>query len=404
MRKFWTLILALCLVAPTTADQADLTRFETVIKYLSENSRSQPSLDSLMRVANSVLDSPDNQFVEFRPDLQERLRAAEDNGVFHKEVLTAVLASLNDPWARIYTPEEVEQVRSRLSGGREGALGVTVIQVDKPASFRIVGVSPASPADGKLQTGDSILSANGVSASEEAFREVITGESGKAVSLRVLNEAGHERQVSLRLSDFESKTAFVVDREKGIIRVTSFGANTAKELNEAMLELDGRAAIIDLRFNGGGYITSAVDSSSLFLPTGEKIVTTVSPKSTEVHSAVDDKVEYRQPVCLLVNNRTASAAEIFTAALRTHVGAYVVGDKTYGKGSVQRLVSLPGNWALKYTTSLYQTPDGEFIDKVGIQPDRDIEMEPSLTASSADTQLAEALNWAKQKDSVASRH
>lgn len=404
MRKLWTLILALCLVAPTTADQADLTRFETVIEYLTENSKSQPSSESLMMVANSALTSSNSLPTKPRANLYESLIAAEDNGVFHKRILNAVLASLNDPWARIYTPEEVEQVRSRLSGGREGAMGVTVIQVDKPASFRIVGVSPGSPAEGKLQTGDSILSANGVMASDEGFRDVITGESGKPVSLQVVNETGQKRDVSLQLSDFESKTAFVVNQETGLIRITSFGANTAQELNEAMLQLEGRPAIIDLRFNGGGYITSAVDSSSLFLSRGEKIVTTVSPKSTEVHSAVDDKVEFRQPVCLLVNNRTASAAEIFTAALRTHVGAYVVGDKTYGKGSVQRLVSLPGNWALKYTTSLYQTPNGEFIDKVGIEPDRDIEMEPALTASSADTQLAEALNWSKHKSSVASSH
>ncbi len=77
------------------------------------------------------------------------------------------------------------------------------------------------------------------------------------------------------------------------------------------------------------------------------------------------------------------------------MSAYVVGETTYGKGSVQRFVELPGQWAIKYTTSLYQTPDGVFIDKVGLKPDRAVDMRSSLMSSSLDTQLAEAKNWSK---------
>lgn len=392
MRKLWIFLLALSLCVPTLADEADLTRFEKVLEYLKDTSKAEPSTESLMVAAQTAIADREDKGLS----VQTLLQQANDGGKLHKKVIAAVLESLNDPWARIYTPEEVAEVRGRLDGGRKGALGITVVKIEEPASYRIVGVSPQSPAEGHLVPGDTILEANGVQPQSAEFSDQIAGDAGKEVTLKILSENGQTRLETLTLSDFESQTAYLADPAIGLIRVTSFGDHTAQELAAALAELEGRPAIIDLRFNGGGYVNAAVASSDLFLGAGDNVVTTVSSKETVVHQA-SHPIEFTQPVCILVNSRTASAAEIFAAALHEHVGAYVVGDRTYGKGSVQRLVSLPGDWGLKYTTSLYQTPDGVFIDKIGITPDRAVEMPAHLTASAADTQLAAALTWTKQQ-------
>ena len=395
MYRVRILVLVVLLGMPVLADQADLERFDTVIGYLTETSKSQPRSESLFSAAMSALPSSLGAL-----ELREALTSANDNGELQRKIITAVLKTLDDPWARLYDPEQVAKVRGRLQGDGKAAMGVTVLPLDD--GYRVVGVSPRSPAEGKLSPGDTIVSANGIAAGQDGFREATRGAVGETLQLKVVDENQTQRQVSITLADFDAPTAFVVDREKGHIRISSFGPQTAQELRQALDQLDGAPAIIDLRFNGGGYVTAAVDSSDLFLPSGATVVTTVSPKKTEVHVAREN-VSFRQPVCLLVNGRTASAAEIFVAALRSHTEAYVIGDKTYGKGSVQRLVSLPGNWALKYTTSLYKTPVGEYLDKVGLEPDKHIDMELTLASSSKDSQLAEAFAWADSHRKVANR-
>jgi carboxyl-terminal processing protease len=395
MYRIGILIIVVLLGLPALADQGDLERFETVINYLEDSSKSQPERGLLLSVAESALSAPLGSV-----DLSEALMTANDEGELQRKVITAVLETLDDPWARLYDPEQVSKVRGRLQGDAKAAMGVTVLPVESPKGYRVVGVSPGSPADGTLFTGDTVIWANGIEADDEAFREATRGVAGQRLHLKVVDELGTTREVSLTLADFDAPTAYLVDRDRGLIRISSFGPHTAKELRQAMRQLDGAPAIIDLRFNGGGYVTAAVECSDLFLPTGATVVTTVSPKKTEVHVARDD-ISFRQPVCLLVNGRTASAAEIFVAALRSYNEVYVVGDKTYGKGSVQRLVSLPGNWALKYTTSLYKTPAGEYLDKVGLEPDKHVEMELTLVSSSKDSQLAEAVAWVDSHRKVA---
>ena len=395
MKKMVLLVFAMWLCVPGAADQADLARFDSVVGYLVETARAQPTQESLLTTARGSL--PQTSM-----DLRDALRSADDRGELQATIIKALLKTLDDPWARLYTPDEVAALRERMSGDRKSSMGVVVVPQTAPICYRVVGVSPQSPAAGKLFPGDSIIWANGLDAKDEKFLDTIKGESGQVNRLKVRDEQGTVREVSVTLRDFDAPTAYVESKEKGIIRVTSFGPETADELKQAMAELDGKPAILDLRFNGGGYVTAAVASSDLFLHRGDKVVTTVSPKKKEVHIALHD-VTYHQPVCILVNGRTASAAEIFTAALKINNKAYVVGDKTYGKGSVQRLVSLPGNWALKYTTSLYQTPDGVFIAKIGLHPDTEIDMELALSSSSKDKQLAAALAWAEKAGTLAKR-
>lgn len=391
MRKFLLIGFVLLLGLPVAADEGDAARFETVLKYLTESSRSAPTRQSLYAAAGTALAR--QSLVDHATVIGELLKA-QDGGALQAKVLESMLKSLNDPWAKLYTPEESRAMRERLDGDGQAALGVSIVRSHTPAYYAVIDVAPKGPADGHLYRGDKVLAANGYGAQSEEFSKQISGEAGETIKLTVESEDGVRRSEVLTFADYDSKTAYVVDREAGIIRISSFGEHTSAELREALKEIGNQPVIIDLRFNGGGYVNAAVDAAELFLDRGDKIVTTVGTQEKVTHQA-DEGASFHAPVCILVNRKTASAAEIFTAALHNHVSAYVVGETTYGKGSVQRFVELPGQWAIKYTTSLYQTPDGVFIDKVGLKPDRAVDMRSSLMSSSLDTQLAEAKNWSK---------
>lgn len=382
----------LLLGLPTTADEGDAARFETVLRYLTESSRSAPTEQSLLTAANAAL-SPTPPVTD-RSALRLELLKAQDGGVFQARVLESMLKSLNDPWAQLYTPQESKALRDKLDGDGRSALGISVVRSQTPSFCTVVDVAPGSPADGHLKRGDKILAADGHSPESPEFSKHTNGAVGTTVELTVESEQGAKRNERLTFADYDSPTAYVIDRELGLIRVSSFGKDTPDELRAALKEVGDKPVIIDLRFNGGGYVKAAVDSAELFLERGDKIVTTVG-RAEQVEHRAQDGTSFRSPVCLLVNRKTASAAEIFTAALRSHAKAFVVGEKTYGKGSVQRFVELPGQWGLKYTTSLYQTSDGVFIDKIGLHPDLTVEMHSSLMSTLRDAQMAEARGWSK---------
>lgn len=395
IRKLITASLILLLCLPASADLADAVRFDRIVDYLTETSRANPTEDSLLSAARKAL--PDGLSEADRSALIRQLREADDEGKLQTEVINNMLASLNDPWAKLFTPTEAKRMRARLEGDQDAALGITIVRSKVPAYFAVIEVTPEGPADGKVRQGDKIISANGISTESQDFRNQISGEAGKLVELLLESDDGIRRKESVTLAELDSKTAYVADYQNGVIRISSFGEDTPQELQDALAEIGDRPVIIDLRHNGGGYVKAAVAASDLFLDKGDKIVTTVSRKEAKTYKAANPPL-VQNPVCLLVNRRTASAAEIFTAALDNHVGAYVVGEKTYGKGSVQRFVGLPGGWALKYTTSLYQTPDDTYIDKIGLEPDRSLATEPRHMFSSSDKQLSEALQWRKKAD------
>ena len=390
LKKLIFICILLVLALPATADVGDAVRFERIVRYLTETSRAQPTEDSLLAAARRSL--PELQAQSNRQDFINLLRQADDGSKLQTELINNMLGSLNDPWAKLLTPEQALQMRQRLEGDRAAGMGIAIVRSKSPAYCAVIEVTPDGPADGLLKPGDKILKANGVDTNASAFPEEVSGPAGKQVELLVEHEDKTRTNVFLTLDRVEAKTAYISDMDNGVIRISSFGEDTPRELKEAVAQLEGRPIIIDLRHNGGGYVKAAVASADLFLKKGDKVVTTVARRQTKTYKAANAPFT-TSPVCLLVNSKTASAAEIFTAALDTHANAHVIGKKTYGKGSVQRFVSLPGDWALKYTTALYQTPDGVFIDKIGLTPDQPIDTPTKYISSKNDLQLESALQW-----------
>lgn len=173
----------------------------------------------------------------------------------------------------------------------------------------------------------------------------------------------------------------------GYIRISDFKDTTAKEIENAikeMLDKGMKGLILDLRWNPGGLLTASVQVCELFLPKGSLVTYTKSRgqlnqedgKDLELHTRKKPVLPLNMPLILLVNNQTASSSEIVTGALQYHQRAIVVGEKTFGKGSVQTIIPLPpkNDTALRLTTALYYTPAGVTIDHQGILPDVEVEM------------------------------
>jgi carboxyl-terminal processing protease len=179
------------------------------------------------------------------------------------------------------------------------------------------------------------------------------------------------------------------------IRLTDFGETSASEVRKALL--DGKAhgakgTILDLRDNGGGLLTAAVDISSLFVPSGPIVTEIDRYGNRDVQDATGSVIHGVEPVVVLVNGYTASASEITAGALQDYKLATLIGTKTFGKGVVQGIFSMPNGGALKITTQRYVTPKGRDIQHKGIEPDIVVSQSPDLSYidTSKDRQLAAA--------------
>ena len=188
----------------------------------------------------------------------------------------------------------------------------------------------------------------------------------------------------------------------GYIRLATFSSTVFNQVSDALIELNNKeisSLILDLRVNAGGYLEASEKVASLFLEKGKTIYSLETKKSkTIIKDKTIDKTEY--PIVVLIDENTASAAEILAAALKESYGATIVGVKSYGKGKVQQVVSLIDGSMAKYTTGKWYTPTGTNVDKVGITPDYTVTLEIEKdqngnTINIVDTQLIKAIDLLK---------
>jgi carboxyl-terminal processing protease len=313
-----------------------------------------------------------------------------------------------DPHSAYLNPENLADFDTSTSGefGGVGILMDTSPRA-KDAPLLVETAIAGSPAyDAGLQPGDVILTVDGVSTAgmtpPEARRR-ITGKAGTAVHLRVLRGGGKTpEEVTLtrakiplhviagfaHRADDPLKWDFLADKEAkvALVRLTNFNGLTSKELKAALDECEAagaKALILDLRDNPGGLLSEAVDVSDLFLAGGTVVSTRGRVNGERSWQAKDDKSPWERPaerpMAVLVNRGSASASEIVAAALQDNGRAVLVGERTYGKGSVQKVFPLPGGQAaVKLTTEKWLTPAGKNIgrpaeanetDPWGVQPD-----------------------------------
>lgn len=326
-----------------------------------------------------------------------------NNGLERQEMLwgaiVGLVGSLDDPYSVFFPPKEAEVFESTVRGDfggvgmevgmREGILTVVAPLKDTPA-YR-AGIK----AGDKIFKIDNTISAD--LTIDEAV-QLIRGEKGTEVVLLVVREEVEEPiQIEIIRDVIIIPVIETEKKENGIfvIKLYSFSGNSPASFREAlreMIESGNSKLIIDLRGNTGGYLEAAVDLSSWFLPIGKVIAREQFGDGEEIlykskgYDIFDDL-----DLVILTNQGSASASEIMAGALREHGKATLVGEKTYGKGSVQELIDVKDGSSLKLTIARWLTPNGNSISEKGLEPDVKVELTIEDFEAGRDPQMDKAV-------------
>ena len=304
--------------------------------------------------------------------------------------LKGMLASL-DPHSQFLDEEAFADLQRETQGGPFSGLGIVVGEKDDATV--IVSPMENSPAGrAGLLPGDRILRINGKTTEHLALGAVgdmLKGKIGEPATLTILRPSsrgpGDDQVFDVTLTreiielhsvkDPHLLAADVAGKDKvGYLRIEEFGQNTPEEFNRALdgLEKQGiEALVIDLRNNPGGLVDAAVEVAGQFMPPGTVIVSLKgrSPDQDEAFRAKDGRTRPNYPVAILINGYSASAAEIVAGAFKDLNRAVLVGETTFGKGSVQTVQSLGNGIGMRLTTARYFTPSGKSIHEIGVTPD-----------------------------------
>lgn len=277
-----------------------------------------------------------------------------------------------DPHSIFFDPQQYEQLKEMENSERKG-FGTIVSVV--PGRVIVLQAMPGTPsAKAGLQPGDEIVAVNNVALARLEFDQIIgfLGEARQHQAQLIVRRPANARLLQFVLDpalvDAPSvDRSFLLDAHIGYVRVNGFDPKTAQQLKAAIETLGGgklTGLVLDLRDNAGGVVQAALASASYFLKPGQRLLS-VKGRSIESQNvdAPKDAAPYSFPMAVLVNSKTASAAEILTGALQDHDRAVVVGEPTYGKGLVQNVFPMSGNTAMALTTAFYYTPSGRSIQK-----------------------------------------
>lgn len=300
--------------------------------------------------------------------------------------IDGLVKGLGDDFSYYEAAEKVEQKQIEMEG-QYGGLGIEVTYDSEYKAVKVIAPMYGTPAwRAGLKPGDRIVSIDDQPVSEMQFMEAVRklrGQPGTKVKIKVLREGVQElltfeivREV---IQIVPVKYAYVETQKGriGYIMITRFGAKTSQEMASALDEIFQKGVqgiLLDLRNNPGGYLNSAIDVASYFVDKGAIVKTRNAYGVEEVYESKGNKYP-NVPVVILVNRGSASASEIVAGALRDHNVAKIVGQRTFGKGSVQTGFPLANGGTLYLTTARYMTPSGKDIHRIGIEPDVVVEEE-----------------------------
>jgi carboxyl-terminal processing protease len=334
--------------------------------------------------------------VDVRAQIHRRYVEEVDDEVLLRGAIEGMLREL-DPFSQYIPPEEYGEFQERTNGELHG-VGIEISLIN--GQLTVISPIDDTPAFyAGVMPGDVILEVDGKSTEQISVPEAagwIKGEPGTKVTLALRRAAtGRAEKVTLTRQVINlpnvkgwSRRAdgswdYMIDPQEriGYIRVASFAPSTAEQMDEAVKQMQKegmRALVLDLRFNPGGLLTSAVDVADRFLSEGLIVETRGRWQRSERHVAKAEGTYPNFPMAVLVNQYSASAAEIVSGALRDHDRAMVIGEQTLGKGSVQNVIELEEHEAaIKLTTAYYYLPNGELIHRTptaertgkwGVQP------------------------------------
>jgi len=315
--------------------------------------------------------------------------------------INGLLQSL-DPYSAYMTPESFRAMQTETSG-EFGGLGIEVgmesgvVKVISP-----IDNTPASRAG--LKAGDYIVKINSVQVQGKSLMDAVDlmrGPVGSNIEITVRRRNIKKAlifNITREIIEVQSVKSQLIDNNIGYIRLTSFNSNSSQQVKEKIKKLDKnqdlKGYILDLRNNPGGLLSQAIKISDFFLENGE-IVSTKSRNTSENRKWFAKKGDIidGQTLIVLINYGSASASEIVAGSLKDHKRAIIIGENSYGKGSVQSIIPLKNKGAIRLTISKYYLPSGQSISKIGVTPDIEVveELENFKFNSETDNQLKFAL-------------
>ena len=315
--------------------------------------------------------------------------------------INGLLQSL-DPYSAYMSPKILEQMQTETSGefgglGIEVSMEAGVVKVISP-----IDDTPASKAG--LKAGDFIVKINNIQVQGKSLAEAVDlmrGPVGSGIELTV-RRRGEKKALTFNITreiiEIQSVKSEILESNIGYIRLTSFNENSSDQIEKQIKKLKKNenlnAFILDLRNNPGGLLSQAITISDFFLDNGE-IVSTKSRKKSENRKwfAKKGDITDGKTLLVLINYGSASASEIVAGALKDHKRAIIVGENSYGKGSVQSIIPLKNKGAIRLTVAKYYLPSGKSISEVGVRPDIEINEEGDdfKIKSETDNQLSYAI-------------
>ena len=308
--------------------------------------------------------------------------------------INGMMNYLGDEYTTYLNGDATDSLTNSLAGSY---VGIGVYIKDGAIIESTFEDSPAEKAG--LQKGDKIVGINNEDVTNKSLEEVtkmIKDKKGFITLSIIRNNQKQDVKVEVKEIDKPAITTTTLEKNGqniGYMYIETFSTTVANQVEKALKRIDNdkiSKLIIDLRNNGGGYLSAASDIASMFLEKGKKIYSLEDKDSIkDYNDETDEKKNLK--VVLLVNDGTASASEILTAALKDSYGAEVVGTTTFGKGKVQQTKSLSDGTMVKYTTARWLRPNGECIDNIGIKPDYEVDLIKNENDEIIDTQLEKAI-------------
>ena len=341
--------------------------------FLLKNSySSENDIYKKIDLFGEVLEKINKEYVD-EIDQSESMDAAIDG----------LLQSL-DPYSGYMSPKTFDEMQTDTSG-EFGGLGIEVtmesgvVKVISP-----IDDTPASRAG--IKAGDYIVKIDNTQVQGKSLSEAVDlmrGPIGSSIELTIRRRGEKKAlifKVTREIIEIKSVKADLLDKNIGYLRLTSFNENSAKQIEKEIKKLEKnnklKAYILDLRNNPGGLLSQAITISDFFLENGE-IVSTKSRKSSENRKwfAKKGDITNGKTLIVLINYGSASASEIVAGALKDHKRAILLGENSYGKGSVQSIIPLKNKGAIRLTVAKYYLPSGKSISEVGVSPDIEIDEE-----------------------------
>lgn len=384
--KFGTIIIIMIITAIISGLTAG------IIVYTSYNKNTGINYNNVNN------DSALKQFLEVYSSITEDYYEDINKTEMLEAAIDAMLKYLDDKYTSYLNSSQTSYLNESLKGEYEG-IGVMIMD------HNITDIFVNSPAyTAGLQVGDVIKSVNGInvdSFSSEEIVKKIQNSIGSTIKISVLRD---NQEIPFEISTAKLyvpavKSKVIDNSSIGYLRLSTFSSTVSNQTEDALKELHNKqitGLIIDLRLNAGGYLDSAEKVSNLFLDKG-KVIYSLETKNNKKVVKDNTSANTTYPIVVLIDENTASAAEILAAAMKESYGATLVGVKSYGKGKVQQVISLIDGSMAKYTTGKWFTPNGENIDKVGLKPDYVVELEivkdeDGKVVNIIDTQLNKAID------------